>query len=146
MKRVRSDGREVPVLDPITCEVEVIPGLEAIATAELRSRFRRRVTILPAAREGLLPILYDGDLRALLDLETVLAVYGQRTFPIPRPKALLGHAPFTTLLSMIEVVRELHPPGAFRTLRISAAGAGSPVLLRLREMLTQAIGLAYTEE
>jgi ubiquinone/menaquinone biosynthesis C-methylase UbiE len=104
------------------------------------------VSIEPSLKEGLLPILYDGDLAALLDLETVLAVYGQRWFDIPRPKALLGHAELTTLLGMIEVVRELHPPEAFRTFRISAAGEDSSVLVRLREALATATGLEYVPE
>ena len=139
--KLRRDERTETDGDPITCEVEVIPGLEEIAAAELHSRFRKRVTVLPAIKEGLLPILFDGDLRALLDLETVLAVYGQRWFPVPRPKALLGHAYFTTLLSMIDAVRELHRPDAFRSFRISAAGQDSSVLMRLRETLERETGL-----
>ncbi|HZG69409.1 MAG TPA: hypothetical protein VEZ12_21935, partial [Herpetosiphonaceae bacterium] len=67
-------GRVSRTADPITCEVEVIPGLEPIAIAELHQRFRSRVTVEPGLKEGLLPILFDGDLHALLDLGTVLAV------------------------------------------------------------------------
>lgn len=139
-------GRVSRTADPITCEVEVIPGLELIAIAELHQRFRSRVTVEPSLKEGLLPILFDGDLRALLDLGTVLAVYGQRWFPVPRPKALLGHAEMTTLLSMIETVRDLHPAHAFRTFRISAAGEDSSVLVRLREALASETGLQYVAE
>ncbi|CAA9312977.1 MAG: Predicted N6-adenine-specific RNA methylase containing THUMP domain, partial [uncultured Chloroflexia bacterium] len=128
--------------DPITCEIEVLPGLESFAIEELRERFRRRVTILPSLREGLLPILFDGDLGELLELRTVLAVYGQRHFAVPRPKALLGHAAFTTLLSMIEAVRDLHPTDAFQTVRVSAAGADSAVLTRWREMIAEQTGLS----
>jgi tRNA (guanine6-N2)-methyltransferase len=132
--------------DAITCEVEVIPGLEQIAVDELRSRFRRRVTILPSLREGLLPILFDGDLAALLDLQTIQAVYGQRWFPIPRPKALLGHAHFATLLSMIDAVRELHSPDTFESFRISAAGEDSAVIVRLRDQIATATGMHYAQE
>lgn len=131
---------------PITCEVEVIPGLEAVAAAELRGRYRGRVAVLPPLKEGLLPILYGGDLRALLDLETVLAVYGQRRFDAPRPKALLGHTNWATLLSMIEVVLDLHPGGTFTTFRISAAGQDSSVLVRLREAIAAETGLRYVDE
>ncbi|HZG66762.1 MAG TPA: methyltransferase domain-containing protein [Herpetosiphonaceae bacterium] len=139
----KGPGRVSRTADPITCEVEVIPGLEPVAIAELHQRFRSRVTVEPSLKEGLLPVLFDGDLHALLDLGTVLAVYGQRWFPVPRPKALLGHAELTTLLSMIETVRELHPAGAFRTFRISAAGEDSSVLVRLRETLASETGLQY---
>lgn len=138
--------RAVRAVDPITCEVEVIPGLEQIAADELSQRFRSRVTIEPSLKEGLLPILYDGDLHALLDLDTVLAVYGQRWFDVPRPKALMGHAEFTTLLSMIEVVRDLYVPDAFQTFRISAAGEDSSVLVRLREMIAAETGLQFVAE
>ena len=139
--------RNLSVTDePITCEVEVIPGLEQVASAELRSTFHRRVTIAPSMREGLLPILFHGDLSELLELRTALAVYGLRNFPVPRPKALLGHEHFTTLLSMIEAVRDLHPPQTFQTFRISTAGHESAVLLRLREMIMQATGLVYVDQ
>jgi ubiquinone/menaquinone biosynthesis C-methylase UbiE len=140
------DVARSPQAEAITCEAEVIPGLEAIATAELARRFRRRVAVLPQRKEGLLPILYDGDLHALLDLDTVLAVYGLRHFSIPRPKALLGHAEWTTLLSMIEVVRALHSPTAFQTFRISAAGEESGVMVRLREAIERETGLTFTQE
>lgn len=142
----KTSSRASHAADPITCEVEVIPGLEAIAAAELLQRFRTRVTVEPSLKEGLLPILFNGNLEALLDLDTALAVYGQRWFDVPRPNALLGHADFTTLLSMIEVVRDLHLPDAFRTFRISAAGEDSSVLVRLREMIAAETGLLFVAE
>src|SRR3954451_14367929 len=134
------------ISDPITCEVEVIPGLEDMAIAELNSRFRRQVTILPQLKEGLIPILYGGELAALNDLQTVLAVYGQRRFSVPRPKALLGHEYLTTLLSMIAIVRELYPDGTFETFRVSAAGQDTSVLLRLRETIARETGLIDTAD
>ena len=146
MKHDRHIHPRTAAADRITCELEVIPGLEAITRDELNSRFRGRVDVEPSHKEGLLPILFAGDLHALLELDTVLAVYGQRHFPVPRPKALLGHAHFTTLLSMIEVVRELHPLTAFQTFRISAAGQDSSVLQRLREALARETGLTYVPE
>jgi tRNA (guanine6-N2)-methyltransferase len=141
-----TDRRGRADVDPITCEIEVIPGLEAIAAAELRERFRKRVAVLPVLKEGLLPILFEGDLDELLTLETVLAAYGQRWFPIARPKALLGHEHFTLLMSMIDVVRDLHPSGAFQSFRVSAAGQDSSVLVRLREMIEAETGLTYVPE
>ena len=146
MKRARFGRHAAPDSDPTACEVEVIPGLEAIAAAELHRRFRRQVTVLPGLKEGLLPILFRGDLEALLGLETVLAVYGQRHFAVPRPKALLGHEHFTILLGMIDMVRDLHPPRAFQTFRISAAGPDSTVLTRLRDMIADHTGLRFMPE
>lgn len=146
MRYSRQAEPDISAADRITCELEVIPGLETVAVDELNRRFRGRVGVEPSRKEGLLPILYGGDLHELLQLDTVLAVYGQRHFPVPRPKALLGHAHFTTLLSMIDVVRALHPPAAFQTFRISAAGQESAVLLRLRETLARETGLTFVPE
>ncbi len=127
----------------ITCEAEIIPGLEGFAVAELRERFRQRVIIEQGYKEGAVPFSFDGDLAALLELETVLAIYGLRHFPIPRPLALLGNTEFATLSSMIEVVRELHPAGTFQSFRLSAAGEASPVMQRLREQICATTGLAF---
>jgi tRNA (guanine6-N2)-methyltransferase len=127
-------------------EVEVIPGLEPIAVEELQRQLRRYVRVEPGYREGLLPIAYSGDPAALLDLRTVLAVYQRQYFAVPRPKALLGQSTFDTILGMIAAVRELHPRNAFQTLRISAAGQESSVMLRLRDELARATGLADTAE
>jgi tRNA (guanine6-N2)-methyltransferase len=127
-------------------EVEVIPGLESIAVEELQRQLRRYVSIEPGYREGLIPIAYSGDPAALLDLRTVLAVYQREYFAVPRPKALLGQSTFDTLRAMITAVRALHPRSAFQTLRISAAGQESSVMLRLRDELSRATGLADTAE
>ncbi len=141
-------GRTVENLpeDAVTYELEVIPGLEGVAADEVRSRFHRHVLIEPSLKEGLLPVLFSGDAAALLDLETVLAVYGQQHFPVPRPRALLGQAHFTALLAMIDAVRALHPPSAFRSFRVSAAGQDSPVLVRLREAIASETGLEFVAE
>jgi tRNA (guanine6-N2)-methyltransferase len=122
-------------------EAEVIPGLEALAAAELRQRLRRRVHLLPQRREGLLPFGYNGDPAALLDLRTVLAISTCDHYDIPRPKALLGQSAFDRLLATLTTIRALHPGDAFTTQRISAAGADSSVLRRLREELSQQTGL-----
>lgn len=126
---------------PQAYEIEVIPGLEAIVSAELRVRLGRNIAIGPIRKEGLIPIEYSGERTALLQLRTALAVYEQRYFDVPRPKALLGQSAFDTILHLIDGVRALHPRGAFTTLRVSAAGQDSSVLLRLREELAQRTGL-----
>ncbi len=131
--------------DAITCEVEVIPGLETMVANDLAARFRRQIEVGAVEREGLLPIVYRGELAALLDLDLALAVYGQRWFPIPRPKALLGNAEFDVLLSMINLVRALQPD-SFHTFRLSAAGEDSTVMVRLRERIAAATGLEFTAE
>lgn len=146
MRPKRAPRPAAPALETRSYEVEVIPGLEAIAADELQRRLSRYATIEPGYREGLIPIRYSGDPAALLDLRTVLAVYTRDYFAVPRPKALLGQSAFDTLLKLIAEVRALHGRNTFQTLRISAAGQESSVLLRLRDELARATGLADTAE
>lgn len=127
-------------------EVEVIPGLEAIAIDELRRELRHQLTIEPGHKEGLIPIRFGGPADDLLNLTTVLAVYQTLHFAVPRPKALLGQSAFDTLLAHIADVRELYAPDAFSTFRISAAGAESSVLVRLREELEARTGLLFVPD
>ncbi|HEY0735684.1 MAG TPA: hypothetical protein VGD69_12310, partial [Herpetosiphonaceae bacterium] len=138
MRPKRTPRSAPPAQETRSYEVEVIPGLEAIAADELQRRLRSYVTIEPGYREGLIPIRYSGDPAALLDLRTVLAVYTRHYFAVPRPKALLGQSAFDTLLKLIAEVRAQHARNAFQTLRISAAGQESSVMLRLRDELSRA--------
>lgn len=131
---------------PALYELEVIPGLEAIAVAEVQRLFRRSVTIEPQQREGEIPLRLTADRSRLLELQTVLAVYERRVFPIPRPKALLGQQWLDALLAMIAEVRALHANDAFHTFRISAAGQDSSVLVRLRDEIALRTGLTYVAE
>src|SRR5690349_7305913 len=116
-------------------EAEVIPGLEEMARAEVGERLGRQIAWRPAARDDVLRFHYGGDLRSLLGLRAVVAVFVSQAFPVPRPRALLGHQHLTALLGLITTVRGLHPPGTFHTLRISAAGEESSVLTRLRDAI-----------
>ena len=144
MSRRRTDDHEI--WSALTYELEVIPGLEALATDEVRRRLRGQFEFGVQRKEGLLPLRYHRDPVTLLNLQTILAAYAAYTFPVPRPKALLGQSAFDTLLAMIAAVRALHAPDAFRTFRISAAGQDSSVLVRVREQLAVHTGLVYTAE
>lgn len=127
-------------------ELEVIPGLEAIAVRELRRIAAGNVELERGYREGLVPFLATCKPATLLKLRTVLAVYARRRFVIPRPKALLGQQHMDVLLDMIGSVRRLYPQNAWQTLRVSAAGQESSVLLRLREELALRTGLEDVPE
>jgi tRNA (guanine6-N2)-methyltransferase len=123
------------------CEADVLAGLERFAYAELTERLNERVKIVGAPHDGRLRFDYRGDLRALLDMRSILAIYLVRRFAVPRPRALLGHQHFTALLDLIDSVRAPFPKGAYRTLRLSAAGADSAVLSKLKTELAQHTGL-----
>lgn len=146
MPRIQRPSGPAPTAAPVRFELEVIPGLEAIAEGELRRHLGRYVTLEPILREGLIPFAYRGETAALLDLTTVLAVYRCEHFAVPRPKALLGQAAFDRLLAAIDGVRALQPQRAFETFRISAAGEESSVLQRLREQIAAVTGLRFVPD
>ncbi len=127
-------------------ELEVIPGLEAIAVSELRRVAGGNVELERGYREGLLPFVADCKPAALLKLRTVLAVYARRRFAIPRPKALLGQQHMDALLGMIQAVRRRYPADTWTTLRVSAAGQDSSVLRRLRDELALRTGLEDVDD
>jgi 23S rRNA G2445 N2-methylase RlmL len=128
-----------PASGPII-ELVVPEGLEAIARDELRS-LGREARLQPEAPPGVLRISYPGDLRRLLALQLVTSIAIVQRFAVPRPKALLGDAQFRALLTLINKVLRLHPPGAFQSLYLSAAGADSAVLTRLKQDLARALNL-----
>ena len=121
-------------------EADVLEGLEQIAAEELEDVLGVRAEPHPN-RPGALRFGYGGEVRALTELRTVLAVYLAHTFEIPRPKALLGNTEFGEVARMVEAALELAAPGAFGTLRLSAAGEESSVLTRFKEQLAQRFGL-----
>ncbi|WP_052343911.1 methyltransferase domain-containing protein [Kallotenue papyrolyticum] len=125
-------------------ELEIIEGLEAVVLDELRGL--PAVQPEPLQRPGLIALRYAGPPEALLRLRSVQAVYARLVFPIPRPKALLGQQYWDQLCAAIDAVRALHPPEAFATFRISAAGRESSVMQRLRDQLAARTGLRPVAE
>ena len=142
----RSAPSPVAEAPPVSCEVEVAPGLEEFARAELAQRFGDRAIPGASPKPGNVPFTYSGELSELLGLRVAGSVYLVRRFPIPRPLALLGDQHLRALLRLVDGVLSLHPPGAFRTFRISAAGEGSRVFERLRSELAARTRLAPSTE
>ncbi len=121
-------------------ELVVPEGLEALARDELRS-FGKEARLQANNPPGVIALSYSGDLRRLLALRTVTSASIVQRFAVPRPKALLGDAHFRAITALINKVVRLHSPGAFRTLYLSAAGADSAVLSRLKHDLAQTLKL-----
>lgn len=132
-------GPEAPA--PMEYEVEVVPGLEEFAERELRARFGRQVAVGRPVLAGRVPFRYRGDPRRLLWLRVATAVYAVETFAVPRPKALLGHEHLGRILALVDRARRLDPPDAYATFRLSAAGADTPVLARLKDEIAARTGL-----
>ncbi len=134
-------------MQPPSHQIEVVvpAGLEPLAQAEL-ARLGQHVRLAPSSASGVVALRYSGALRGLLGLRAATSVYLVRAFAIPRPKALLGDEPFRAALALVETALQLHPPDTFRTLFLSAAGADSSVLTRLRTELAARLGLVLGEE
>ncbi len=121
---------------PVTVEIAVIPGIEDIGAAEIRSRLKVPIARL---RPGTLVIPEVG-LAAVMSLRTAGVAYLTRTFDVPRPRALLGSQQLQHALRLVLRVVEVNPRG-FEGLRLSAAGSASPVMGRLAAELADAVGL-----
>lgn len=126
-------------------EAEVILGLEAIATDELRRVFPDLTSEIRQSRAGFLRFRFAGDAAELKTIRTVIALYRIHSFAIPRPRAFLGHEHFTRLLRILRgAARGLGSPP--KTMGIAAAGSHTAVMRRLRQETCQALGLRYAED
>jgi ubiquinone/menaquinone biosynthesis C-methylase UbiE len=128
------------------CEADVLEGLERFAQAEIVERLGVDSRLIASERAGAVRFRYAGDLRLLLDLRSIVAIYVVRRFAVPRPRALLGHQHFEALLRLIATTRSLAPPESYQTLHLSAAGAESSVLTRLKFDLCERTGLALAPD
>ena len=121
-------------------------SLETVVRAELVDRLGGRAAFGPLgaseSRRGAVRFGYRGSLRSLCELRTAHAVYVVVPFAVPRPRALLGDQNLRLLLTHIDAVLSLWPVGTFQTLTLSAAGAESPVLSRLRDEIARRTGLS----
>lgn len=121
-------------------EAEVIPGLEPCAIDELRYRYGADISEISPTRAGFLRFKFRGEPQSLCQLRSVIAIYQVHAFPIPRPRALLGHRHFGRLQYILNNI-----PGTFeqrpQTLGIGAAGSESSVMRRLRRELSHALKL-----
>jgi tRNA (guanine6-N2)-methyltransferase len=126
------------------CEAEIAEGLEEIARDELVQRLRD-VTQLELSKSAV-RFEFRGNLKQLLQLRTVQAVYLVHRFQVPRPRALLGHEHLQELQKHIATARSLHPSQAYQTLHVDAAGSDSSVMRRLKEELATHTGLAIASD
>ena len=137
MAGARRQG-DPPELRPRIVECEVLAGLEPFCAAEVRRVLGRNASLLADGRAGAVRFRLVGPLAAALELRTAVAAYLLVRVSGRRPSALLGD---TSLFDQVEAVRRLHPPGAFRSFRLSAPGRDSAALRRLRAELTERTGL-----
>ena len=145
MKNRYNDIEARPSAPRYQCEAEVAEGLDEYARDEI-GRLGDAVRLYRRAGRDGIRFDYDGNLRDLLRLQTILAIYTVRAYPVPRPRALLGDEHLRTVLAQIQTVLGAHPPGTFRSLYLSAAGADSSVLTRFKSEIAARSGLNVAEE
>jgi tRNA (guanine6-N2)-methyltransferase len=119
-------------------EIAVIAGIEDLTAAEIREVFTETVHIAHS-RPGTL-VIPDVDSERVRRLRTAGAAYLTRRFAVPRPRSLLGSEHLRELVDLARRVTDGRP-GEFHGLRISAAGADSPVFARLAQELAAGVDL-----
>ena len=107
---------------------EAVEGLEEFVANELLTL--KDVGGLAPVREGV-QFKSSGTLGSLMTLRSAQAVYVVERFDVPRPKALLGDQYLRRLTGAMDQILAAHPRGTFCSIRVSAAGAESAVMLRL---------------
>ncbi len=125
-------------------EAEIAPGLESVSRDEIQTKLPQAADL--ESLKGAVRFQHPSDLRPLLDLLTVNALYYVLTFDVPRPKALLGHQHFQRITQAASDILRVYPKGAFQTLSIDAAGSDSSIMQRLRTELADAVGLTPSSE
>ena len=118
-------------------EVEVVRGLEEFVEREVLTTLGRPARLLGRPAEGRVAFEFGEALSRCDGLRLVNAVHLVDRFDVPRPRALLGHEHITRLMSSLRGLIDLGPKGAFRTLRVTAAGVDSAAFARLRVNLPE---------
>jgi tRNA (guanine6-N2)-methyltransferase len=146
----RKDSRKSPKLfnkkpkqQSLLIDSEFLPGLEPFVQSELKMLGIHKTQ---AHTKESLRFEYQGDVKKLFTLRRAVAVYQVLTFPIPRPKALLGDEHLRRLIQALEAVRALHANNTFDGFRFSAAGSESAVFQRLAETLVGHLKLPYDKD
>ena len=127
-------------------ECEVLPGLEEFLEQELARRFQGRVSGMREGGSSARRFAFRGAVGDLLGLRTAHAAYLVLGFAGRRPTALLGHQNLQALVAGVALARKLHPPDAFRSFRLGAAGRDSSTFSRLAAELEWASGLPHDPE
>ncbi|MCA9895728.1 MAG: methyltransferase domain-containing protein [Anaerolineae bacterium] len=122
--------------------IEVVEGLEDIVQKELGEKIPSAKVVFVSSGE--LTITYDGPPLKLELLRTVLSIYEALDFPVPRPKALLGHEHFTRLIDAIR-----RSVGRWRVRpqnwHLAAAGSQTSVMQRVIEAVSEALQLPHDD-
>jgi len=96
--KVQKQKRSSQTQNSQLVELEFLAGLKEVVREELKkSDIFKDISNMSDTETSLL-FRYSGNLTRLKKLRTVVAVYAVKNFAVPRPKALLGHEHWNSLL------------------------------------------------
>jgi tRNA (guanine6-N2)-methyltransferase len=116
----------------ILYEIEFPEGLKSVVEAELGS-YKGRIHLQEWIGATTAHVVVSDPTTTLLNLKSITNVFRLLQYPVPRPKALLGHQHLQLLLRTIQECMAYSDPSQFRTLYIGAAGSDSTVMQRIRD-------------
>lgn len=140
-KRQSAKPNRKPAIETQTIEIETAHGIEDICATELKEKLGRFIVGKPQTTHGTVRFNYSGVLHDFGRIRTANAAYLLENYPIPRPKAFLGHQHLSRLLAQIEQSQKIHGKDAYTTIKLGAAGSQSAVMQRLLEELAKATKL-----
>ncbi len=124
-------------------EVEFLLGLKDVVKSDLKAagvfKDARNIT----ETDTTMTFSYFGKLSRLKKVGSILSIYAVKRFTVPRPKALLGHEHWSSLLAFLKDMKQLD---TFESFRFSAAGKDSVVFNRLRDDISKALFLRHHDE
>lgn len=127
------------------CEVDIVVGLEQVATRELIRRLGKRIKIQPIVKQdrerAVIRFVYQGNLTRILQLKTVLSAYLVCEFASSHPSILLKPASLQRLSQQVNVIKALASANTYKSFGISAAGVDSPLMIRFQQALSNYLGI-----
>lgn len=124
-------------------EIEFLLGLKDVVKADLKAAGVFKDARNFTETDTTISFNYFGKLSRLKKVGSILSIYAVKRFKVPRPKALLGHEHWSSLLAFLKEMKQLDN---FESFRFSAAGKDSGVFNRLRDDIAKALLLRHKDE
>ena len=129
--QMREHESRGPIPRGSSYEIEVLPGLEEFAMAEVE-RLPTATAIRRLPKEGRIACEYFDLLETLNELRSVVAVHAVERFDIANPRALLDDGNMARVIRTAMRIVAAHPANTFQSFGISAAGSDSPLFQILK--------------
>lgn len=126
-------------------EAETIIGIEDIVIRELQSHPDINPQSIQKIRDGFIRFESNEKFSQLNTFKSVIALYIVHHFDVPRPKALLGHQNFTTLIQYLDNILKTWSPNHY-TFGLGAAGSNSAVMRRIKQDISLMLSIPIAED